>query len=101
MECQKRLSQNTLAVDIKKRKIISLDVTSERVHDGKVLSKLVDDITIKQNKVIDTAIMDGSYDDSNNNFQFLSFKGIQPVAIKVRKNARIRKDNHYLRETRQ
>jgi Transposase DDE domain len=40
--------------------------------------------------------MDGSYD-SNNNFQFLSFKGIQPAAIKVRKNARIRKDNHYLR----
>ncbi len=39
--------------------------------------------------------MDGSYD-SNNNFQFLSFKGIQP-AIKVRKNSRCRKTNHYLR----
>ena len=56
---------------------------------------MIDDITIKQNKVIDTAIMDGSYD-SNNNFQFLSFKGIQP-AIKVRKNAKYRKTNHYLR----
>jgi Transposase DDE domain len=57
---------------------------------------LIDDITIKQNKVIDTAIMDGSYD-SNNNFQFLSFKGIQP-AIKVRKNAKYRKKiNNYLR----
>ena len=32
--------------------------------------------------------MDGAYD-SNNNFQFLSFKGIQP-AIKVRKNAKYR-----------
>jgi len=46
----------------------------------------VDDITIKQNKVVETAIMDGAYD-SNNNFQFLSFKGIQQPAIKVRKNA--------------
>jgi hypothetical protein len=55
----------------------------------------VDDITINQNKIVDTAIMDGSYD-SNKNFQFLSFKGIQP-AIKVRKNAKYRKTNHYLR----
>ncbi len=55
----------------------------------------MDDITIKQNKVIETAIMDGSYD-SNKNFQFLSFKGIQP-AIKVRKNSRCRKTNHYIR----
>ena len=39
--------------------------------------------------------MDGSYD-SNNIFQLLSIKGIQP-AIKVRKNSRCRKTNHYLR----
>ena len=84
-----------IAVDIKKKRILSLDVTSEQVHDGKVLSKLVDDITIKQNKEIDTAIMDGAYD-NNKNFQFLSFRGIQP-AIKVRKNSRCRKTNHYLR----
>jgi Transposase DDE domain len=84
-----------VAVDIKKKKILSLQVTSEQVHDGKVLPELIDDIIIKNNKIIDTAIMDGSYD-SNNNFQFLSFKGIQP-AIKVRKNSRCRKTNHYLR----
>ncbi len=84
-----------VAVDIKRKRILSLDVTSEQVHDGKVLSKLVDDITIKQNKEIDTAIMDGAYD-NNKNFQFLSFRGIQP-AIKVRKNAKYRKTNHYLR----
>ena len=40
--------------------------------------------------------MDGAYD-SNNNFQILSFKGIKPTAIKVRKNSRCRKTNHYLR----
>ena len=39
--------------------------------------------------------MDGSYD-SNKNFQLLSFNGIKP-AIKVRKNSRCRKTNHYLR----
>ena len=84
-----------VAVDIKKKRILSLIVTSEQVQDGKVLPQLIDDITIKQNKVIDTAIMDGSYD-SNKNFQLLSFKGIQP-AIKVRKNSRCKKTNHYLR----
>ncbi len=84
-----------VAVDIKRKRILSLNVTSEQVHDGKVLSELVDDITIKQNKIVNTAIMDGSYD-SNKNFQFLSFKGIGP-AIKVRKNSRCRKTNHYLR----
>jgi IS5 family transposase len=84
-----------VAVDIKRKRILSLQITSEQVHDGKVLPELIRDIAIKQNKEIDTAIMDGSYD-SNKNFQFLSFRGVKP-AIKVRKNARIRKDNHYLR----
>jgi hypothetical protein len=39
--------------------------------------------------------MDGSYD-SNNNFEYLSFRGINP-AIKIRKNSKCRKTNHYLR----
>ena len=84
-----------VAVDIKKKRILSLQVTSEQVHDGKVLPQLIDDISLRQNKVIDTAIMDGSYD-SNKNFQLLSFRGINP-AIKVRKNSRCRKTNHYSR----
>ena len=84
-----------VAVDIKRKRILSLQVTSEQVNDGKVLPKLVDDITIKNNKIIDMTIADSAYD-SNNNFQFLSFKGINP-AIKVRKNSRCRKTNHYQR----
>ncbi|HSF50494.1 MAG TPA: transposase [Nitrososphaeraceae archaeon] len=97
VECQERLSKDTCCcVDIKRKRILSLHVTSsEQVHDGKVLPELVDDITIKQNKEIDMTIADGAYD-SNNNFQILSFKGIQP-AIKVRKNSRCKKTNHYLR----
>ena len=86
MECQERLSKDTCCcIDIKRKRILSLQVTSEQVHDGKVLPKLVDDITIKNNKIIDMTIADSAYD-SNNNFQFLSFKGINP-AIKVRKNS--------------
>jgi hypothetical protein len=86
-----------VVVDIKRKRILSLHVTSsEQVHDGKVLPELVDDITIKQNKIVDIAIMDSSYD-NNKNFQFLSFKGIQPTVIKVRKNSKCRKTNHYLR----
>ena len=84
-----------IAVDIRKKRILSLQVTSEKVHDGKVLPELVDDITIKHNKIIDSVIADGAYD-NNKIFQFLSFRGIQPV-IKVRKNSRCRKTNHYLR----
>jgi IS5 family transposase len=84
-----------VAVDIKRKRILSLIVTSEQVHDGKVLPKLVDNITIKQNKEIDMTIADGAYD-NNNNFQILSFRGIKP-AIKVRKNSKCRKTNHYLR----
>ena len=31
-----------VAVDIKKKKIVSLEVTSEEVHDSKMLKKMVD-----------------------------------------------------------
>jgi len=84
-----------VAVDIKRKRILSLHVTSEEVHDSKLLPKLIEDITIKQNKEIDMTIADGAYD-NNNTFHILSFRGIKP-AIKVRKNSRCRKTNHYLR----
>ena len=72
-----------IAVDIKRKRILSLDVTSEQVHDSQVLPVLIEDITINQNKIVNTVIADGAYD-NNNNFQYLSFKGIKP-AIKVRR----------------
>ena len=97
VECEEGISEDIhVAIDIKKKRILSLIVTSEEVHDGKILPGLIDDITIKQNKIIvDSTIADGAYD-SNNNFQYLSFRGIQP-AIKVRKNSRCRNTNHYFR----
>jgi len=44
MACKNRLSKDTyVAVDIKKKKkIVSLEVTSEEVHDSKMLKKMVD-----------------------------------------------------------
>jgi len=65
-----------VAVEIKRKRILSLNVTSsEQVHDDKILPKLVEDITIKQNKQVEITISVGLYD-SNRDFQFLSFKGI-------------------------
>ena len=55
MESKKRLFKIHIAVDIK-RKNLSLDVTSEQVHDSKVLPVLIEDITIKQNKIVNTVI---------------------------------------------
>jgi hypothetical protein len=84
-----------IAIDIKRKRILSLHVTSEELHDEKVLPELIEDITIKQNKEIDMTIADRS-SDNNQIFQFLSFNNIKP-AINVRKNSICRKTNHYLR----
>ena len=66
------------------------------MHDGNQLKHLVDDMIIKNNRIVEITLADGSYD-SNKNFRYLSFNGIIP-AIKVRQNAICsRKTNHYLR----
>ena len=97
MEYQERISKDTsIAVDIRKKKVLSIKVTNEKVHDGNQLKHLVDDVITKNNRIVEIALADGSYD-SNKNFRYLSFNGIIP-AIKVRKNAICRrKTNHYLR----
>ena len=51
-----------LTVNIKKKRILPLEVTTEQVYDGKVLPVLIDDITIKQNKIVDSVVADGAYD---------------------------------------
>ncbi len=40
-----------VAVDIKTKKIISMNVTKENVHDGKILKRLVDDASSKNNNI--------------------------------------------------
>jgi len=72
-----------VAVDIKKKKIISLEVTSEEVHDNKMLKKIVDNAS--KNNDVKRVLADGTYD-SKKNFQYLYDNSIE-AAIKVRKNS--------------
>ena len=57
--------------------------------------ELVDDITIKQNKKVNTAIAIVAM--KQQELQLLSFRDIQ-LAIDVRKISRCKKTNHYLRD---
>ena len=82
-----------LAVDIKKRRILSLEVTSEEVHDGKILKKLVDHAS--ENNKIKRVLADGMYD-SNKNFRYLSKNHIKP-GIKTRSNSKAKPTNCHAR----
>lgn len=72
-----------VAVDIRKKKVISLEVTSEEVHDGKVLKKLVKNAS--ENNDVSRVLADGAYD-SKENFWYLDDNNIE-AAIKVKKNS--------------
>ena len=80
-----------IAVDIKRKRILSLEVTSEEVHDGKVLRKLVDDASAARGNHVKSILADGMYD-SNNNFRYLSKNHIKP-GIKTRSNSKVRPTN--------
>ena len=82
-----------VAVDIKKKRILSLEVTSEEVHDGRMLSKQVDNAS--ENNHVKGMLADGMYD-SNNNFRYLSKNHIKP-GIKTRSNSKVRSTNCHAR----
>ncbi len=85
-----------IAVNIKTKEILALEVTDEKVHDGKIMPKLIEHILKNNNDIkIESALGDGSYD-SNENFKYLQKKRIRP-AIKVRKNSIISLKNNSLR----
>ncbi len=85
-----------VAVNIKTKEILALEVTDEKVHDGKVMPKLIEHILKNNNNIIiKSALGDGSYD-SNENFKYLQKKRIGP-GIKVRKNSIISLKNNSLR----
>jgi hypothetical protein len=85
-----------VAVNVKTKEILALEVTDEKVHDGKVLCRLVDRI-LKQNNAVNikTILADGAYD-SNENFKYLCERGILP-GIKVRKNSVTSPKNNKIR----
>ena len=68
-----------VAVDIKRKRILSLEVTSEEVHDGKMLSRLIDNASsfAAGDNRVKRVLADGMYD-SNNNFRYLSKNYIKP-----------------------
>jgi Transposase DDE domain len=99
-----------VAVNIKTKEILALEVTDEKVHDGRMLKKLVNQIldgssttttsNSESNKKkgvikIKSALGDGAYD-SNANFQYLQEKGLTPC-IKVRSSSIVSPKNNRLR----
>jgi len=71
------------AVDIKTKQVVSMDVSSEKVHDGKRLKRLVN--RAGENVRVKRVLGDGAYD-SRANFNFLDANHIKPV-IRVRSNS--------------
>jgi hypothetical protein len=85
-----------IAVNIKTKEILALEITDEKSHDEKVMPRLIDHILKNKNNIkIRSALGDGSYD-SNENFKYLQKIRIKP-AIKVRKNSTILRKNNSLR----
>jgi hypothetical protein len=72
-----------IAVDVKRKKILALEVTDEKVGDERMLQPLVEEAS-RKGKIAKT-IGDGAYD-TKINFRYLDENGIEPV-IKVRKDA--------------
>jgi IS5 family transposase len=86
-----------VAIDVKSKKIISMKVTDEHIHDSKALPELIENI-IKSNEIssIGKLFADGAYD-GNDIFRCLMDNRILPC-IKVRKNAQVQlKKGHILR----
>ena len=78
-----------IAVNVKTKKILSMKVTDEHVHDSKTLPELVKNIIKSDKKItIGKLFADGAYE-GNDIFRYLGDNGILPC-IKVRKNARVR-----------
>jgi hypothetical protein len=80
-----------VAVNIKTKKIVSMNVTKENIHDGKILKELVGDVVSKNNN-IQKILADGAYD-SKDNFKYLDELKITPV-IKVRKTSSIKNNTN-------
>jgi hypothetical protein len=61
-----------IAVNIKTKEILALEITDEKVHDSKMLKKLVNQVLkIKPHKIkIRSVLVDGAHD-TNKNFQYL------------------------------
>jgi len=71
------------AVNIKTKQVVSMDVSSEKVHDGRRLKRLVN--RAREHVRVKRVLGDGAYD-SKANFNFLAQQRIKQV-IRVRSNS--------------
>ena len=74
------------AVNVKTKQVVAMDVSSEKIHDGKRLKRLVN--RAKKNVRVKRVLGDGVYD-SRSNFNFLSQREIKPI-IRVRRNSTVK-----------
>ncbi len=91
MECKKKdkgYLKIHVSVDVKTKRILSIKVTYEHVHDSMALPELANDI-VKSNKIIGKLFADDGAYEGNNIFRCLADNGILPC-IKVRKNSNIK-----------
>jgi IS5 family transposase len=72
-----------IAVDVKQKRILALEVTDEKVGDERMLQPLVEEAS-RKGKIAKT-IGDGAYD-TKSRFRYLDARKIEPV-IKVRRDA--------------
>ena len=82
------------AVDVKTGQVVSMDVSSEKVHDGKRLKRLVR--RAEESVRVRRVLADGAYD-SKANFNFLAGEGIRPV-IRVARNSVPKCNGSYARK---
>jgi len=81
---RKRYIKIHFAVDINTKEAISMDVTTDDVHDSEVLPRLLKDAS--RNRDVIEAFMDGAYD-TRGSYILLRGMGVGPI-IKPRANAR-------------
>jgi len=74
-----------IAVDVKTKKLLALEITDERTGDGQVLPSLVQQSQENCTGDVKRVLGDGAYD-SKRNFNFLAHRGIE-AGIKTRRNA--------------
>jgi hypothetical protein len=70
MEYQERISKDTYSSRYQKEE----DFIYQSEY-GNQLKHLVDDVIIKDNRIVEITLADSSYD-SNKNFRYLSFNGV-------------------------
>jgi predicted PP-loop superfamily ATPase len=85
---RKRYIKIHFAVDVRTKEIVAMNVTTDDIHDSKVLPELMIDASM--NRLIAEAYMDGAYD-SSSSYTILRWMGVKPI-IKPRRNSRMDSD---------